>query len=126
MYIIRLYLLNGGSSFYTFLEKVKDRIKKMAAIKKLFEAKEKAPSTSDAIQGLRQTEDMLAKKQDYLEKKIKTEEDIIRKNVKSNKKLALTALKRKKRFEAELQRNDGTLNTLEQVQKYSIIDNFHG
>ena len=97
----------------------------MAAIKKLFKSKEKAPSTSDAIQGLRQTEDMLAKKQDYLEKKIKTEEDIIRKNVKSNKKLALTALKRKKRFEAELQRNDGTLNTLEQVQKYFIIDNFH-
>ena len=58
---------------------------------------------------------MLAKKQDFLEKKIHSEEDIIRKNVKSNKKLALSALKRKKRYEKQLQTNDGTLNTLEQV-----------
>ena len=87
----------------------------MAAIVKLFKGKKEVPTTSDAIQGLRQTEDMLAKKQEYLEKKIKTEEETIRKNVKNNKKLALSALKRKKRFETELQRNDGTLNTLEQV-----------
>ena len=59
---------------------------------------------------------MLAKKQDFLEKKIHSEEDIIRKNVKTNKKLALSALKRKKRYEKQLQTNDGTLNTLEQVK----------
>ena len=53
----------------------------MAAIVKLFKGKKEVPTTSDAIQGLRQTEDMLAKKQEYLEKKIKTEEETIRKNV---------------------------------------------
>merc|ERR1711935_169140 len=89
----------------------------MAAIMKMFKGKEKAPSTSDAIQGLRQQEEMLAKKQDFLEKKIHSEEDIIRKNVKSNKKLALSALKRKKRYEKQLQTNDGTLNTLEQQRE---------
>ena len=31
---------------------------------------EKAPTTGDAIQKLRETEDMLIKKQDFLEKKI--------------------------------------------------------
>ena len=87
----------------------------MAAIMKLFKGKKEVPSTSEAIQGLRQQEEMLAKKQDFLEKKIQSEEEIIRKNVKTNKKLALSALKRKKRFEKQLQTNDGTLNTLEQV-----------
>jgi len=86
----------------------------MAAIAKMFKSKPKAPTTAEAIQSLRQTEEMLIKKQDFLEKKIQSEEETIRKNVKTNKKLALSALKRKKRFEKELQRNDGTLNTLEQ------------
>ncbi len=90
----------------------------MAAIKRLFKSgKKEAPTTSDAIQSLRQTEDMLLKKQDFLEKKIKNEEEIMKKNVKTNKKLAISALKRKKRLEKELQRNDGTLNTLEQQRE---------
>ena len=58
---------------------------------------------------------MLAKKQDFLEKKIHSEEDIIRKNVKINKKLALSVLKSKKRYKKQLQTNDGTQDTLEQV-----------
>lgn len=89
----------------------------MAAFVKLFKGKKEPPTTSEAIQSLRTTEDMLQKKQDFLEKKIQSEEEIIRKNVKTNKKLALSALKRKKRLEKELQRNDGTLNTLEQQRE---------
>lgn len=89
----------------------------MAAIVRMFKGKKEPPTTSEAIQSLRTTEDMLVKKQDFLEKKIKNEEDVIRKNVKTNKKLALSALKRKKRLEKELQRNDGTLNTLEQQRE---------
>jgi len=58
---------------------------------------EKAPTTGEAIQKLRETEDMLNKKQEFLEKKIESELAIARKNAKTNKRAALVALKRKKR-----------------------------
>lgn len=47
--------------------------------------KEQAPSTADAIQKLRETENLLLKKQDYLEKKIEMELDTARKNGTKNK-----------------------------------------
>ena len=56
---------------------------------------------------------MLNKKQEYLEQKIQNELEIIKKNGTRNKKVALQALKRKKRLEAQLQQIDGTLTTLE-------------
>lgn len=47
--------------------------------------KEVAPSTGEAIQKLRETENMLLKKQDFLEQKIETELGTAKKNASSNK-----------------------------------------
>jgi len=79
--------------------------------------KEETPTTGEAIQKLRDTEDMLLKKQDFLEKKIDSELAIARKNAKTNKRAALQAIKRKKRFEKQLAQIDGTLTTLEQQRE---------
>ena len=84
---------------------------------KLFKKKEESKTTAEAIQDLRQNEDMLLKKQEFLEKKIDSEVEIARKNAKTNKRLALTALKRKKRYEKQLQQIDGTLTTIEQQRE---------
>ena len=77
----------------------------------------KAPTTGEAIQKLRETEDMLLKKQDFLEKKIESELAIARKNAKTNKRAALQAIKRKKRHEAQVAQIDGTLTTMEQQRE---------
>lgn len=47
--------------------------------------KENAPTTGEAIQKLRETENMLLKKQEFLEKKIELELDTARKNGTKNK-----------------------------------------
>ena len=72
---------------------------KMSFFGKLFgKANDKdAVSTGEAIQKLRETEEMLMKKQDFLEKKIDQEVATAKKNAKTNKRAALQALKRKKR-----------------------------
>jgi len=51
----------------------------------VFKKKEKAPSAGEAIQKLRETEEMLQKKSDYLEKKIGEEISIAKKNGTKNK-----------------------------------------
>ncbi|XP_056294045.1 charged multivesicular body protein 4b [Pseudoliparis swirei] len=73
----------------------------------------KGPTPQEAIQKLRETEEMLAKKQDFLEKKIDTELVTAKKNGTKNKRAALQALKRKKRYEKQLAQIDGTLSTIE-------------
>nr|XP_046240944.1 charged multivesicular body protein 4b [Scatophagus argus] len=73
----------------------------------------KAPSAQDAIQRLRETEEMLTKKQEFLEKKIDHELMTAKKNGTKNKRAALQALKRKKRYEKQLGQIDGTLSTIE-------------
>ncbi|XP_041638897.1 charged multivesicular body protein 4b [Cheilinus undulatus] len=73
----------------------------------------KAPTPQEAIQKLRETEEMLAKKQDFLEKKIDQELMTAKKNGTKNKRAALQALKRKKRYEKQLAQIDGTLSTIE-------------
>merc|ERR1712126_349733 len=60
---------------------------------------------------------MLLKKQDFLEKKIESELAVARKNAKTNKRAALQAIKRKKRFEKQLTQIDGTLTTMEQQRE---------
>ncbi|XP_078033944.1 charged multivesicular body protein shrub [Augochlora pura] len=76
--------------------------------------KEQAPmSTAEAIQKLRETEDMLIKKQDFLENKINLEIQIAKKNGTKNRRAAIQALKRKKRYQKQLQQIDGTLSTIE-------------
>ncbi|XP_026204192.1 charged multivesicular body protein 4b [Anabas testudineus] len=73
----------------------------------------KAPTPQEAIQRLRETEEMLAKKQEFLEKKIDQELVTAKKNGTKNKRAALQALKRKKRYEKQLAQIDGTLSTIE-------------
>lgn len=74
---------------------------------------EKAPSPQEAIQRLREVEEMLQKKSDFLEKKVDSELTLARKHGTKNKRAALMALKRKKRYEKQLQQIDGTLSTIE-------------
>lgn len=58
----------------------------MSFFNKMFGGKkEEAPTTGEAIQKLRETENMLLKKQDFLEKKIELELDTARKNGTKNK-----------------------------------------
>lgn len=59
----------------------------MSFITKLFGGKkdEKAPTTGEAIQKLRETEEMLIKKQEFLEKKIDVEIVTAKKNAAKNK-----------------------------------------
>jgi len=75
--------------------------------------KAKAPSTSDALEKLRSTEEMLLKKQEFLESKMQKETETAKKNAKTNKRVALNALKRKKNLEKQLNSIDGTLTTVE-------------
>jgi len=75
--------------------------------------KEKAPSTQDAIQQLRETTEMLQKKSDFFEKKIEMEVAAAKKAGTKNKRVALQHLKRKKRYEKHLTDIDGTLSTVE-------------
>ncbi|KRZ03191.1 Charged multivesicular body protein 4b [Trichinella zimbabwensis] len=72
-----------------------------------------APTPQEAIQRLRETEEMLVKKQEYLEKKIESEVATAKRYGTKNKRLALHALKRKKQYEKQLQQIDGTLATIE-------------
>ncbi|EFX69136.1 hypothetical protein DAPPUDRAFT_62579 [Daphnia pulex] len=88
----------------------------MSFLQKMFGAggKDKGmPTTGQAIQKLRETEEMLIKKQEFLEKKIDQELDIAKKNGTKNKRVAIQALKRKKRYEKQLQQIDGTISTIE-------------
>ncbi|KAJ4448501.1 Charged multivesicular body protein 4C [Periplaneta americana] len=87
----------------------------MSFLSKVFGGKkgDKPPTTGEAIQKLRETEEMLMKKQDFLEKKIEQEIAVARKNGTKNKRAAIQALKRKKRYEKQLQQIDGTLSTIE-------------
>ncbi|XP_066499935.1 charged multivesicular body protein 4c [Hoplias malabaricus] len=73
----------------------------------------KGPTPQEAIQKLRETEAMLTKKQEFLEQKIDAELQTAKKNGTKNKRAALQALKRKKRYEKQLAQIDGTLSTIE-------------
>ncbi|XP_053494096.1 charged multivesicular body protein 4b isoform X2 [Ictalurus furcatus] len=73
----------------------------------------KAYSPQEAIQRLRDTEEMLTKKQEFLEKKMEQELLTAKRNGTKNKRAALQALKRKKRYEKQLAQIDGTLSTIE-------------
>ncbi|VDP23510.1 unnamed protein product [Soboliphyme baturini] len=74
---------------------------------------DKMPTPLEAIQRLRETEEMLVKKQEFMEKKIEEEIATAKKHGTKNKRLALHALKRKKQYEKHLQQIDGTLSTIE-------------
>ncbi|XP_041455686.1 charged multivesicular body protein 4b-like [Lytechinus variegatus] len=75
--------------------------------------KEPAVSSAEAIQKLRATEEMLMKKQEFLEGKVAKELLIAKQNGTKNKRVAIQALKRKKKYEKQLAQVDGTLTTIE-------------
>ena len=81
----------------------------MSFFSKMFGGKpaDKAPTTSDAIQKLHEVKEILDKKQAYIEKKVAEELDTIKANGTKNKRVALAALKRKKRLEKQLEQIDG-------------------
>ncbi|XP_053216445.1 transmembrane 9 superfamily member 1 [Podarcis raffonei] len=87
----------------------------MSGLGKLFGKgkKAKAPTPQEAIQKLRETEEVLVKKQEFLEQKIQQELQSAKKHGTKNKRAALQALKRKKRYEQQLGQIDGTLSTIE-------------
>lgn len=89
----------------------------MSGLGKLFgkgkQSKGKTPSPQEAIQKLRETEEIMVKKQEFLEQKIQQELATAKKNGTKNKRVALAALKRKKRYEQQLAQIDGTLSTIE-------------
>ncbi|OBS64379.1 hypothetical protein A6R68_07079, partial [Neotoma lepida] len=80
-----------------------------------------APNPQEALARLRETEEMLAKKQEYLENRIQRELALAKKHGSQNKRgpqitrleQELQALKRKKRLEKQLTQIDGTLSTIE-------------
>ena len=91
----------------------------MSFFGKLFGGKkrDKPQTTGEAIQNLGETVEMLKKKHDFLKKKIESEMVVARKNAKTNKKMAMKALKQKKRYNQQLQQIEGTLKTIEQQRK---------
>lgn len=74
--------------------------------------KEQRPSSAKVIRKLRETENMLLEKQDFLEKKIELEFDAARENGTKNKRAAMADLQRKRRYEKQLQQICGTLSTI--------------
>ncbi|GAB1599164.1 charged multivesicular body protein 4c-like [Argonauta hians] len=88
----------------------------MNALQKMFGfSKDPEPvlSPQKAIQKIQNIEEMLIKKSEFLESKITGELRIAKENKCSNKRAALQALKRKKRYEKQLHQIDGTLSTIE-------------
>ncbi|GMR45063.1 hypothetical protein PMAYCL1PPCAC_15258, partial [Pristionchus mayeri] len=75
--------------------------------------KEAAPTTQESIEQLRDLEDQLLKKQNYLERKIQEEVATAVKHGTANKKEALKALNRKRQHEKNLAQTFGTLQTIE-------------
>ncbi|CAG2243592.1 PARP2_3_4 [Mytilus edulis] len=73
----------------------------------------KTPAAQETVENLKKKEDMLGKKLDYLEKKVDKELKVAKENAATNKRVALQALKRKKKYEQQLQQIDGTLSTME-------------
>ncbi|PIC46572.1 hypothetical protein B9Z55_006219 [Caenorhabditis nigoni] len=86
--------------------KIKEKIKEKSR-------KRKAPTAEEAIGNLKDAEELLIKKQEYFELRIEQEIEAAKKHMKTNKKMALAALRRKKNHEQELSRIDGVLTKLE-------------
>ncbi|KAL1934211.1 hypothetical protein VTP01DRAFT_6393 [Rhizomucor pusillus] len=80
----------------------------------LFFGKAKSKTTAkDAIYKLRETLDMLEKRQTYLETKANNEYKIAKANATKNRRVALLALKRKKAYENNIEKINGARMTIE-------------
>ncbi|PHZ14516.1 ESCRT-III subunit protein snf7 [Rhizopus azygosporus] len=80
----------------------------------LFFGKAKSKTTAkDAIYKLRETLDMLEKRQTFLETKAENELKIAKLNATKNRRVALMALKRKKAYEGNIEKINGARMTIE-------------
>jgi len=84
-----------------------------SAIMKLFGKAKKAPSAKESIARLKDTIEMLEKREAYLQKKIEREIATARHHGTKNKKAAIAALKRKKIYEGEVEKIGGARMTIE-------------
>ncbi len=96
----------------------------MSVLQRLFGGSKKEDpnnvSPAEAIQRLSNVEELLNKKQEHLEEQIENEKRIaIQHSKQGNKRGALMALKKKKKYEKSLLQLDGTLTTLE-AQRESL------
>ena len=66
-----------------------------------FKAKKSAPSPEEAMKKLRETEDMLSKKSEFIESQIQAQLATAKKHGTKNKRQALQALKKKRRLEKQ-------------------------
>jgi charged multivesicular body protein 4 len=80
---------------------------------RLFGKPKQAPSPADAIQRLRETLELLEKREKYLEKKIENELALAKKNAKQNKRVAIMALKRKKIYESQIEKLSSARMTID-------------
>ena len=85
--------------------------------------KEATPSTADAISKLQETETMLQKKSDFLEAKITQEMKTAKTAGMKNKRVALNALKRKRRFVYIIcvSFNDQTCSNLDKISGTFLV-----
>ncbi|KAL6079608.1 ESCRT-III subunit protein snf7 [Balamuthia mandrillaris] len=81
---------------------------------KLFGRAKKTASPKESIAKLRETLDMLEKREDYLQKKIDKEIQFAKLHASKNKRAALMALKRKKTYEQQRDKISGAMSTIEQ------------
>jgi charged multivesicular body protein 4 len=81
----------------------------------LFGAKKKAPPPKESISKLRETLDMLEKREMFLQKKIDQQTADAKKYMaQKNKRAALMCLKRKKTYETQMEKLSGARMTIEQ------------
>lgn len=91
----------------SFFDRIHEEAHKLKEKIKEKSRKRKAPTAEEAIGNLKDAEDLLVKKQEYFEERIQQEVETAKKYSKTNKKMALAALRRKKHHEQELTRIDG-------------------
>jgi len=80
---------------------------------RLFGKAKAAPKPQETIAKLRETLDMLEKREKFLEKKVEKEILIVRQNATKNRRLAIMALKRKKMYENQMEKIAGARMTIE-------------
>lgn len=80
----------------------------------------KAPTTEEAINKLAETEAMLSKKSEFIEKQMNEEVKKAKAYGTKNKRAALQCLKKKHRLEKQLEQVDNTLTTIE-FQRESLM-----
>jgi charged multivesicular body protein 4 len=76
-----------------------------------------APSITDSIARIRETQSTLERRQEYLEKQIVVQRGVAKQNATKNRRVAMHALKRAKMYEAQVQKlADVSLNLETQIQ----------